>query len=94
MGAQTGRDGRSVTVPKLISSMFNEFHKTEAVGSVRRIPAPDVADNGAVCTHLWDLDQPLFHGMGLTAASIQRSPPGVGCSPAGCGSDKSGDAHG
>ncbi len=59
---------------------------TEAVASVTRIPAPDVADKGAASTHLRDLDQPLLHGMDSNAA-LTRDRPGVGSSPAGCGSE-------
>lgn len=51
---------------------------TEAVASVTRIPAPDVADKGASCTPTLmsggDLDQPLLHGMGSNAASHSVRP--------------------
>lgn len=63
---------------------------TEAVASVTRIPAPDVADKGAASTRLRDLDQPLLHGMESNAAS-NSARPGVGSSPAGCGSAHSSD---
>jgi len=63
---------------------MTELQPQEAVASVTRIPAPDVADKGVASTRLWDLDQPLLHGMELTAAS-NCDRPGVGSSPAGCG---------
>ena len=51
---------------------------TEAVASVTRIPAPDVADKGASCTPTemngGDLDQPLLHGMGSTLPHIVPAP--------------------
>lgn len=49
-----------------------------------RSPTPDVADKGVVCTHLRDLDQPLLHGMELTAASNDARP-AIRCSGGGCG---------
>lgn len=65
------------------TGQVNELQPKEAVASVTRIPAPDVADKGAASSRLWDLDQPLLHGMESTAASnVAR--PGVGSSPAGC----------
>jgi hypothetical protein len=68
----------------------SELQPQEAVASVTRIPAPDVADKGAASTRLWDLDQPLLHGMELTAASnVGR--PGLGCSPPGCADTSRGD---
>jgi hypothetical protein len=59
----------------------NEFHTNEAVASVTRIPAPDVADKGAASTHLRDLDQPLLHGMEISAASTRSPPRGRGLPP-------------
>jgi hypothetical protein len=65
-------------------SVRNELQPQEAVASVTRIPAPDVADKGAASTRLWDLDQPLLHGMELTAAlNVVR--PAARCSSGGCG---------
>lgn len=73
--------------------MSNELQPKEAVASVTRIPAPDVADKGAASTRLWDLDQPLLHGMELTAASnVAR--PAVGSSPGGrCWCGHSPESH-
>lgn len=67
------------------SNAVIEFHTTEAVASVTRIPPPDVADKGGECAHLWAQDQPLLHGMELTAASTLRNRPAAGSSPGGCG---------
>lgn len=51
---------------------------TEAVASVTRIPAPDVADKGASCTPTLmsggDLDQPLLHGMDSTLPQTSAAP--------------------
>jgi hypothetical protein len=56
----------------------NRIATTEAVASVTRIPAPDVADKGVSCTPTLmsggDLDQPLLHGMGSTLLHIVSAP--------------------